>query len=84
MTIDVEEWYDGDGKLNLTITWDEYDPVESQFNDWTAEDFLTAIRNACDDQPDEQKLFVGGEVRADGYSVMYPPCDIEEGVLHDC
>ena len=48
MTIDVEEWYDGDGKLNLTITWDEYDPVESQFNDWTAEDFLTAIRNACE------------------------------------
>lgn len=48
MTIDVEEWYDGDGKLNLTITWDENDPIESQFNDWTETDFLNAIRNACD------------------------------------
>ena len=46
MTIDVEEWYDGDGKLNLTITWDENDPIESEFNDWTETDFLNAIRNA--------------------------------------
>lgn len=48
MAISVEEWYDEDGKLNLTISWDENDPVESQFNDWTAEDFLTAITNACE------------------------------------
>ena len=48
MTIEAEEWYDKDGKLNLTIEWDENDPVESQLNDWTAEDFLTAIKNACD------------------------------------
>ena len=48
MTIEVEEWYDYDGKLNLTISWDENDPVECQFNDWTSEDFLTAIKNACD------------------------------------
>jgi hypothetical protein len=50
MTIDVKEWYDGDGKLNLTITWDGNDPIESQFNDWTQEDFLTAIRDACDQE----------------------------------
>ena len=58
MTIDVEEWYDGDGKLNLTITWDENDPFESQFNDWTENDFMTAIRNACD-----QELSMGDNTR---------------------
>ena len=47
MTIDVDEWYDSEGKLNLTISWDENDPLESQFNNWTKEDFLTAITNAC-------------------------------------
>ena len=46
----VDEWYDGDGKLNLTISWDQEDPVESRFNDWTSEDFLTAIRNFCYEQ----------------------------------
>ena len=54
MTIEVEEWYDGEGKLNLTISWDEHDPYESQFNDWTEQDFLTAIKNAC-----EEELSVG-------------------------
>ena len=50
MTIKVDEWYDGDGKLNLTIQWDENDPFERQFNDWTGQDFLTAIKNACDQE----------------------------------
>ena len=50
MTIKVDEWYDGDGKLNLTIQWDENDPFERRFNDWTADDFLTAIKNACDQE----------------------------------
>jgi len=50
MTIKVDEWYDGDGKLNLTIQWDENDSFERQFNDWTADDFLTAIKNACDQE----------------------------------
>ena len=70
MVIDVKEWYDGDGKLNLTISWDENDPVESQFNDWTQEDFLTAIRNACD-----QELPVGGEVCSDEDFGMYSSPD---------
>lgn len=56
MTIEVEEWYDGDGKLNLTISWDSEDPVESKFNTWTAKDFLIAITDAC-----EQELSLGGE-----------------------
>jgi len=81
MAISVEEWYDEDGKLNLTISWDENDPVESQFNDWTAEDFLTAITNACDER---EQLFVGGEVLPEANIGMYPPYDTEEGVLHDC
>lgn len=70
MTIDVKEWYDGDGKLNLTISWDENDPVDSQFNDWTAEDFLTAIRNAC-----EQELSVGGILQPEDYFGMYSSPD---------
>ena len=60
MTIEVEEWYDADGKLNLTITWDENDPIESQFNDWTEQDFLTAIKNACD-----KELSMGNQVCTD-------------------
>ena len=48
MTIKVDEWYDGDGKLNLTIEWDENNPTECQFNNWTGEDFLTVLKNACD------------------------------------
>ena len=48
MTIKVDEWYDCDGKLNLTIEWDENDPFECQFNNWTGEDFLTVLKNACD------------------------------------
>ena len=54
MVLQVNEWYDGDGKLNLTIEWDENNPTECQLNNWTGEDFLTAIKNACD-----QELFVG-------------------------
>ena len=50
MTIKVDEWYDSDGKLNLTIEWDENDPFERQFNDWTGEDFLTVLQNACDEE----------------------------------
>ena len=60
MTINVDEWYDGDGKLNLTISWDENDPIESQFNNWTKKDFLTAIRNAC-----YEELPMGDEILSD-------------------
>ena len=72
MTINVEEWYDEDGKLNLTISWDENDPVESQFNDWTAEDFLTAITNACDER---EQLFVGGILQPEDDFGMYSSPD---------
>lgn len=29
---------------SLTIDWDENDPVESQLNHWSEEDFVNAIR----------------------------------------
>ena len=29
----------------FTISWDENDPQESMFNDWTEKDFLNAITN---------------------------------------
>ena len=70
MVIDVKEWYSEDGKLKLTISWDENDPVESKFNDWTEDDFLTAIRNAC-----EQELPVGGEILPDEDFGMYSTPD---------
>jgi hypothetical protein len=38
-------WHDNDS--SFTIEWDENDPIESVFNDWTEEDFLTAIRERC-------------------------------------
>lgn len=39
MTIQVFENPD----KSLTISWDETDPVESQLNSWTEEDFVRAI-----------------------------------------
>ena len=69
----VDEWYDGDGKLNLTITWDEHDPVESQFNDWTEEDFLTAIRNACD-----KELSMGDNVCTQISEGLHPSRECQE------
>jgi hypothetical protein len=60
VTIEVNEWYDELGHLNLTITWDENDPFECQFNHWTGEDFLTAIKDACD-----QELSLGNIVCSD-------------------
>jgi hypothetical protein len=37
MTISVD-WHDDDN--SFTIHWDENDPTESVFNDWTEQDFL--------------------------------------------
>ena len=60
MSLDVQEWYDDEGKLNLTITWDSEDPYDDQLSTWTAADFLTAIKLACDEE-----LSVGDKVRPD-------------------
>ena len=60
MTIQVNEWYDAYGMLNLTITWDSEDPYDDQLSTWTGEDYLTAIKQACD-----EKLSVGYKVCPD-------------------
>jgi hypothetical protein len=41
--INVIEETDG----SLTITWDENDPIESQLNTWTADDFIKCIMDRC-------------------------------------
>ena len=79
LTIDVKEWYDNDGKLNLTISWDENDPVESRFNDWTADDFLTAINDACD-----KELPMVRKVCTKNNSRLHLANETEGGVSTDC
>ena len=32
---------------SLTVYWDENDPVESQLNNWTEQDFIDAIMDKC-------------------------------------
>lgn len=32
------------------IDWDENDPIESQMNTWTEEDFLNAIKQGIEEQ----------------------------------
>ena len=41
--INVIEETDG----SLTITWDENDPIESQLNNWTEDDFIQCIMDRC-------------------------------------
>jgi hypothetical protein len=40
MTIEVIQEED----QSLTITWDKDDPIESQLNYWTEEDFINCIK----------------------------------------
>jgi len=44
MTIEVTEETNG----TFTISWDENDPLESIFNDWTEEDFIQVITEAAE------------------------------------
>lgn len=43
--IDVTEQEDG----TLTITWDSNDPIESQLNTWTEQDFIDVITKKCNE-----------------------------------
>jgi len=43
LMIEVRELEDG----ALEISWDENDPVESKLNEWTEQDFIDCIREAC-------------------------------------
>lgn len=60
MTISVTENTDG----TFTIDWDENDPKESLFNDWTEEDFTNAISSYLEeligqsDDPDNEEFAI--------------------------
>jgi hypothetical protein len=41
--IDVKEIEDG----TFEISWDENDPYESIFNDWTEQDFINLLMEYC-------------------------------------
>ena len=62
MTISVTENTDG----TFTIDWDENDPKESRFNDWTEEDFTNAISSYLEeligqsDDPDNETFSIEG------------------------
>lgn len=43
LPLSVTEEEDG----SFTIEWDENHPVTSVFNSWTEDDFINAIRSAC-------------------------------------
>ena len=38
------------GEGSFTIEWDENDLLTSKLNDWTTEDFLTAISNGIEEE----------------------------------
>lgn len=48
--IEVKKETDG----TFTITWDENDPIESQLNTWTEEDFIKCLLDACKETEDVQ------------------------------
>ncbi len=75
MTIEVEEWYNNEGKLNMTISWDENDPIESILNDYTNEDFLNTIRDAC-----EQQFFMGDKVFPPNCPGLHPTRESKEDI----
>ena len=52
--IKVKEETDG----SLTISWDENDPVESQLNTWTEQDFINSIMDKCKELEDNQNSLV--------------------------
>ena len=41
----IEVVQEDDG--SLTVHWDENDPIESQLNTWTEQDFIDAIMDKC-------------------------------------
>lgn len=45
--IEVKDNLDG----SIDISWDENDPIESQLNHWTEEDFLELIKKELNNSP---------------------------------
>jgi len=44
------------GNYEFQISWDENDPLESQLNNWTEQDFLDAIMEGIDNRSKNIKL----------------------------
>jgi hypothetical protein len=49
--IECKEENDG----SLTFSWDENDPIESQLNTWTEDDFIKAIKDHLDKLKNEEQ-----------------------------
>jgi len=49
MTINVEQEDDN----TFTISWDENDPYESVFNDWTEQDFIDLLTDFIQKETDK-------------------------------
>jgi len=49
--IECKEEDDG----SFTFSWDENDPIESQLNTWTEEDFIKAIADHLDKLKNEEQ-----------------------------
>ena len=57
MTIEVTDHNDG----TFTISWDENDPLESVFNDWTEEDFLQMLTEQAEKILSQREYYEGKE-----------------------
>lgn len=68
MVIKVELLGDGD----FEIEWDENDPVESQMNDWSEQDFIDAISEGCEQIFAELPLHEIYQDQGDSKSIQSP------------
>jgi len=57
MTIEVTDHNDG----TFTISWDENDPLESVFNDWTEKDWIKMLTDAADEILSKREYYEGKE-----------------------
>ena len=48
----IEVVQEDDG--SLTVHWDENDPIESQLNTWTEQDFIDCIMDKCKELEEKQ------------------------------
>ncbi|ARW56932.1 hypothetical protein [Synechococcus phage S-B64] len=74
--INVEEHEDG----SFTISWDENDPEESIFNDWTKEDFINFFKYRLS-QDQSEKEYIGKN--AEKFGAKSPDPAITEATEED-
>ena len=78
----IDEVYDDEGNLiALDIEWDDEDPEESQFNDWTEDDFLEAIKRGLND---DDANIVGGIFETVDGEGLHPTGQSEDNVSGVC